>query len=421
MPSINAGGPAVAPSSSSTAPAFPVGEGVATATATVLDAANLAISLEYGSPAPVVPRIGVELGSLATGAADPVADAADASSGLSIDVPGVISVTIGRPAAVPGGDGSGAGGISIGGGLGLGGTGTSISNPGIILTLPGLTAGVVLPLSSPLEPIGKAPDPVLPSIPTNPALPSGSIGTPASPPSLGETPVTNPPTRSTAPGGWCRPRRPPRMARIRHSRSPRGALFPLTHPVQAMRRSTGSTTAFPREGVETATAAQAAATSTAAALAASSTSASSVPGTTSGLDGGLGNEEISRVGRQHSEVLAGPSSVRPADPDLAPAELLPGDLDGLERALGRLMQRFDQMGEDLAGRLAQFGTLEMLLSAGMVVLACEVVRRWERRRQLGNPRAQIGASRRPGPAYRPRGCPFGRPGPSGLAGRPQTV
>jgi hypothetical protein len=51
-----------------------------------------------------------------------------------------------------------------------------------------------------------------------------------------------------------------------------------------------------------------------------------------------------------------------------------------------------------------------LLSAGMLVLAYEVVHRWNRGRQDANSRGAIGSSRRPGPFYRPRACPFGRPG-----------
>jgi hypothetical protein len=74
------------------------------------------------------------------------------------------------------------------------------------------------------------------------------------------------------------------------------------------------------------------------------------------------------------------------------------------------------MGEDLAGWLTQFSLLERLAAAGMVVLAGEVFRRWERHRHLAIPRVQVGPSGRPGPFYRPSGYPAGRPGPR--VGRP---
>ena len=144
---------------------------------------------------------------------------------------------------------------------------------------------------------------------------------------------------------------------------------------------------------------------------ASSTTGRSVSATISGPAGGRGTRRSwARVDLEDAPGLADSPSVaaeRPASPEIAPAELLPGDLEGLERALGQLMRRFDEMGEDLAGWLTQFSTLEMLAAAGMVVLACEVIRRWERRRQLAIPRVQVGPSGRPGPFYRPRGYPFG--------------
>ena len=55
------------------------------------------------------------------------------------------------------------------------------------------------------------------------------------------------------------------------------------------------------------------------------------------------------------------------------------------------------------------GLLERLVAAGMVVLAGEVFRRWERHRRLAIPRAQVGSSGRPGPSYRPRAYPSGAP------------
>ena len=120
----------------------------------------------------VVPPVNVALGSRAT---DP--GAAGAPTGLSIDVPGVVSVHVGLPAVATGAgevgtglvaaagdvlhtlDGAVAGvangpapegaggGISSGGGSGPGSAGTSIShaNPGVALTLPGLSVDAELP------------------------------------------------------------------------------------------------------------------------------------------------------------------------------------------------------------------------------------------------------------------------------------
>jgi hypothetical protein len=63
---------------------------------------------------------------------------------------------------------------------------------------------------------------------------------------------------------------------------------------------------------------------------------------------------------------------------------------------------------------------EILIVAGMVVLAGEMFRRWERRQQVTLPQAQSRLSGRPGPFYRPRACPFGRPG-SGRKARPAIL
>jgi hypothetical protein len=132
--------------------------------------------------------------------------------------------------------------------------------------------------------------------------------------------------------------------------------------------------------------------------------------TISSLVGGFGDDgAAARSRRMDAPVLAGPSSLDPKQPtsrDTAPAELSPADLESLERALGQLMRQFDEIGADLANWLKQIGTLEMLLAAGLVGLACELARRWERRRRLTNPHTQFGCSNRPGPFYRRKACPF---------------
>ena len=347
VPSINAGGPAVAPSSSSTASDLPGRRRSSRRRPRLCSMRRTSQSVWS-----MARRRRSCRGSASSWArwrratADPVADAADASSGLSIDVPGVISADdpgLGdRPSCRAGmarePEASPSAEVS-----GLGGTGTSISNPGIILTLPGLTAGVVLPLSSPLDSIGEAPDPVLPSIPTNPALPSGSIWHRGIAAVFGGNPVASPPTslHGCAAGA---PATPPSEDGANPTLPfARGALSPSTHPVQAMRRQPDRRRPSPGRAASRLRDPPPPGPSPRAArrrLAASSTSGSSVPVTTSGLDGGLGNEAISRVGRQD---VGGPRrsvlrSARPADREIAPAELLPGDLEGLERALGRLMR-----------------------------------------------------------------------------------
>ncbi len=211
VPPSHLGGPVVAALSSS--PAFDLAVGVVV------------------SAAPLVPEIGVEVGSHAEGKSDPDSDTAEASSGLSIDVPGVISLSVGLPPVVSGvgnfaaglvgtvgdalttitgvesgdpggsGPGDGGGGIAIGGGSGLGGTGISITHSGISLTLPGLAVGVSLPLSAPSVSNGGSPVPVPSPVSTLPALPGGPAGLATSPSSPGGSPLASLPTISHSPGG----------------------------------------------------------------------------------------------------------------------------------------------------------------------------------------------------------------------------
>jgi hypothetical protein len=147
--------------------------------------------------------------------------------------------------------------------------------------------------------------------------------------------------------------------------------------------------------------------------------------TTSSLVRGMGDEEAAGGGRlRNVPGLTGPSSIDPqppTGPSTAPAELLASDLESIERAVGQLMRQFDEIRADLADWLTQIGTAELLLTAGMVGLACELSRRWERRRQLAKPHTQFGASSRPGPFYRRRACPFARPGSSTFASGPAIL
>jgi hypothetical protein len=454
----------VAPSLSSPPSDYPVGVVVSAATETVLDAVNPG----GATTSPFVLGIGVDVGSQTAGTADSDSAAAEKSSGLSIDVAGVISLSVGLPSLVPGvGDigtglvgtvgaivdpfvevvagapsGGGPGdsgiGISIGGGSGLGGTGTPISNPGMTLTLPGLSVAVSLPLSAPIPSNGGSPVPVPSPVSTLPGLPGGPSGTATPPLSQGGNPVASLPMIPTSPSGSVGatvspPSEDGSIAALPFAQGSRDSVAPSGATGAP---STGSLPDNPTESGGPANATQSGAIApnagpvtipTAIGPAATdraSSSAAGSPGSvaSSGPAAVVGNDASSGLGPlQDAPVLAGPSAVgteRPADREIAPAELLPGDLEGLERALGQLIRGLDGLGEDLAECLTRFGTLEMLLSAGMLVLACEVIRRWDRLRQEANSRGTIGSSRRPGPFYRPKACPFGGRGTRAPAGAP---
>jgi hypothetical protein len=124
----------------------------------------------------------------------------------------------------------------------------------------------------------------------------------------------------------------------------------------------------------------------------------------------VGDDGSASRGRLQDElVVAGASSTDPtmaAGPGTAPAELVPVNLESLERALGQLMRQIDEIGGDVAQWFTRVGALEMLLAAGMVGMACELIRRWERRSQLMNAHTRLGRSSLPGPFYRRRACPF---------------
>jgi hypothetical protein len=156
--------------------------------------------------------------------------------------------------------------------------------------------------------------------------------------------------------------------------------------------------------------------------ASSSTTGLSISASVSSLSGD-GIVTGQGVGGGEQNLAGSPSlnSERPTDPKIKPAELLPGDLASLERALSQLMRRFDEMGGDLGGLFGEFNVPEILFAAGMAGVAAEVCRRWERRRRLAIPRAHAGFSGRPGPFYRPKAYPFGRPGCGRLVDRPASI
>jgi hypothetical protein len=304
-------------------------------------------------------------------------------------------------------------------------TSVSVSNPGIALTPPGLPADVKVSLSLP-EAIGRssvlsrpsesppAPSPGNSTTPTSPAAPTS--------PTIERNPVSN--SAATSEGGST-------AVYLSLSESPGASASAGASDAP----STGSTTGNSEQAAGSIAGAQSAAfvanTGSAAGAgllevstaheAASSTAGLSISALVASPPGGgiLAGQGVGG-GEQN---LAEPSSVnseRATDPEIPPAELVPGNLASLERALAQLMRRFDEMGENFGGSFAEFGIPEMLFAAGMVGLAGEVYRR-ERRRRLAIPRTQAGSSGRPGPFYRPRAHSFGRRGSGRLVTRPAPI
>jgi hypothetical protein len=336
---------------------------------------------------PVIPPIDVAPGSLTTVARLVDADAAgtpllfDGSATISATVAPTLIVPgfsnsftslVGRldPVLDPGGGGAAVGshgegiGISITGGSGLAGTeiSASVSKQGIDLTLPGLQSPTAEP-----TPQGGSPAVPLPS--------SGNLG------AVGSAVASHAP--STGP--------------IAGDAAQADGNAVAAQPAAVVPNG-GSAASSSLVGDVTGR------------EAASSTTGASSSATASGPAGdaaavGQGRVEIAPNSLDSSSVDNG----LPMASEIARAELLPGDLVSLERALAQLMRRFDGIGKDLAGLFTELGTTEMLIAAGIVVLAGDAIRRWERRRRLTLPRAQSGLSGRPGPFYRPRACPFGRP------------
>jgi hypothetical protein len=324
--------------------------------------------------------------------------------------------------AAAGSQGEGTG-ISITAGSGLVGTeiSASLSNQGIALTLPGLSVDVKPP-PSPLDPTGGSPVSSPPADPTPPGAPGNPVGNPTAPTH------PNAPTNTAAPtpeGGS------PGAPLPSSGNLGAGAL-----PVASHAPSAGSMPADTAQADGDAAAGQPAAFvpnggsaaspgvlgDTTSREPASSTTGTSSLATVSGpandgaaIGQGRLEDELSPV--VSSSVDNGPSMA----PETARAELLPGDLESLERALAQLMRRFDGIGKDLAGLFTELSMTEMLIAAGMVVLASDLFRRWERRRRLTLPRAQSGSSGRPGPFYRPRASPFGHRGSGRMVGRPAIL
>jgi hypothetical protein len=136
--------------------------------------------------------------------------------------------------------------------------------------------------------------------------------------------------------------------------------------------------------------------------------------TESGTSMGQGQFEDERNPAESSPLEA----EAPKGPEIGSAELLPGDLESLERALGQLMRRFGGMGEDLRGWFAESSRLELLVATGVLVVVGEVYRRWRCGQQGPMVRARVGSSGRPGPLYRLGAHPSRRPGVGRMEDRP---
>ena len=99
-----------------------------------------------------------------------------------------------------------------------------------------------------------------------------------------------------------------------------------------------------------------------------STTHASDPVTTSSLIG-VGDDGSAGRGRHQDELVVTRASS--ADPPMAtgsgtaPAELVPVNLESLERALGQRMRQVDEIDGDLAEWFTRVGALEMLLAAGI--------------------------------------------------------
>ena len=441
------GRPTVAPASTATALIFPVEGTVAAAPGVLLGAADSVAALVDAAPTPVMPPADVSPGTQTTRAGVADADATGTSPSSEVSVTQAVSVAL--PSIVPivsnlaadlvgalddvlapldggaaagspgGGAGGGDAGLSIAAGPGLGGSdiSASASGLGVALTLPGLSVEVETSLS-PSDPTDESPVPSPPSGPTPPASPGDPVENPTTPshpigsPTVPGDPAGNPSTPTSGGGSTA-----PTLAASGSTEA--GATTGGGHA-----RSTGSTWGGPAEADDGAGGAQSGGfvpnggsaaspvlLGAAAAHEPASSTSPSIPATVSGpVNSGA---VVGRGGLEDGPNRAGSPSADAegsAGPEMLAAELSPGDLEGLEHALAQLMRQFDGVGEDLAGWIARWGMLEGLVGAGLAVLAGEVFRRWGCRRRVAIPRTEVGFSGRPGPFYRPRADPIGRPG-----------
>jgi hypothetical protein len=116
--------------------------------------------------------------------------------------------------------------------------------------------------------------------------------------------------------------------------------------------------------------------------------------------GGMGEDALPHSSHPDDALAGFGQSVVNAEPVVL-ANLVPADLESLENALARLMQRFGETREDLIDRVSQFGIIELLAAAGLAVVAFEVIRRWEQRKQAANSQLSRSFSRLPGRLYLP--------------------
>jgi hypothetical protein len=404
--------------------------------------ANFSLSALASAVQPTVNSVPLLMQDVAT---PTVSANKSASIVLSLGVPGVSNIVTdlagplddtlgareGAAAAASGGGGSGGTGIGISVTAGARlvdlDTSVSVANQGIAITQHGLPVDVKVSLS-PLEPIGGSSVPSPPSDSTPAPSPGNSttLTSPAAPtsPTVERSPVSNsaaPTSEGGSTAGYLPSSASPGASASTSASDAPSTGSPAGNPVQAVGSAAGAQAAafVPNAGLAAVAGLLEGST---AHEAASSTTGLSISALVSSLPGGetLAGQGVGG-GEHNLEEPPSLRSERSTDPEIKPAELLPGDLESLERALAQLMRRFAEIGEDYGGLFAEFGVPELLFAAGMVGLAGEVFRRWASRRRLAIPRAQAGSSGRPGPFYRPRAYPFGRPGSGRLFDRPAPI
>jgi hypothetical protein len=411
--SNNLGGPAVVLSPGATAPPPAVEGTVRKVTGAVLDALDSVSKVLDVATVPVVPPIDVSATISPSTALPPIAPA---DSNIVTDLVGALDGALDALSggALAGSGVSNSGGESVGTSIATGSgrvdaeISASVSSQDIALTLPGLRVDEILPVS-PLDPTGGSPVPNPPSDPTRPTAP----GNPTAP--------TIPVAPTSGGGSMAAPL--PSSGSLGDGASTGASPVPPTGSTagdqgQADGSAAGAQSAAPVHNRGSVTSPGVLGATTAHEATSSTTAPSIAPRVPAPTE----NAAAMGQGRLEDEQGCADSSSLGIElssgTEITPAEFLPGDLESLERALARLMRRLDGMGEDLAPWFRQSSMLEMLVATGMVVLASEVFRRWERRRRLDMPRGRVGSSGRPGPFYRPRAYPFGCRGPGRLMDRP---
>jgi hypothetical protein len=285
------------------------------------------------------------------------------------------------------------------------------SSQGIAVTLPGVSA-IVKPLPSSLDPSGGSPVANLPSVPTLPGSPDSPVSNPTNPVSASNPGTPSNPgapsnTVGATPGGGSTATPQPSSEYVGAGTSLVASHAPSTTSTPGgsaqVDGSVGAVqpVAFVSNGGS-------AASPNVLGVISSAQAVSSTTGPSGLTTVSVPANDGAAMGQGRFENDLGPGDSTSADygapmaSETTRAELASGDLESLERAIAQLMRRFDGIGRDLTGLVTEQGTTELLVAAGVVVVASDAVRRWERRRRLALPRAYSGSSGRPGPFYRTR-------------------